>query len=227
MAVNLDFVKLAVRKSATNILQSIDRVGPHSATVPCPGIGELEVKIFKQDLGGVTIEVLKANGKAVEEEIILAIDRDGNVSLPRETENDTTDQAEESDVDTSPPSENQQDTTSSEPNPPKAKKKRKKKLKDKDAVLEANGIKWLLVEGRGIVKELKQRKGGEEVFGDVNTETYCYEMTCPRDGCNAKRYCKPQDVKQVSFCRACTIEDRKSRHADRQRDRRKNAKQAK
>jgi hypothetical protein len=163
----------------------------------------LNAKIYKQDNTAV-VEIHSVDGDSVGENILVSIDRNGLVSLVGEKEEIVSHETE-------PDIEEKA----------KTKKKRKPKPKDKPTVVESNGIKWVLVEP-GDVEELKQRKGDEKIYGAVNTKIYCYKMDCPR--CGSERYCKPQDIKQVLMCRACTLDDRKLRHANRQRERRKNNK---
>lgn len=209
---NLDFVKLAIKKSAVNILQSVDRVGSHEAGIPCPGIGNLNAKIYKKDSIAV-VDIHSVDDNPINESILISIDRNGFVSVMGEEVSETISDNEEDNEEDKEPEPDKPDK------PIKVKKKRKIKPKEKESLVEVNGIKWELVEP-GEVEELKQRKGDEKVYGAVNTQIYCYKMTCPR--CSSERFCKPQDIRQVTLCRACTIDDRKMRHANRQRARRKN-----
>ena len=83
-----------------------------------------------------------------------------------------------------------------------------------------NDIQWERVGDIGIVDEISERKGKQQNYIQVDTSKYEYRFKCR---CGEYRYCKPQDIKQVKLCRACTKEERKARHAAKQREKRRKA----
>lgn len=72
-------------------------------------------------------------------------------------------------------------------------------------------VAWELVEAVEAKEVLQLTRAGKPIFGHVDTNVYCYRMTCPR--CGRVRYSKPNSVHQVFLCRVCTRTERLRRRA--------------
>lgn len=192
--VNLDFAKIALAAQAATIRDSVKARGPHRATIPCPGLGDLTAAI-KSESGHTVVEVTKVGDKpysfvarfADDDQVMLS-----SINLEPEL-------IPGKDLD--PPPE------------------RKVQLTIAPSIPKTENSGWELIkDGRKDEKELKRRtRDGKEEWQSVDTTIYCYKMKC---ACGAYRYAKPQDIKQVKSCRACTVADRRTRHAARQKNRR-------
>jgi hypothetical protein len=72
-------------------------------------------------------------------------------------------------------------------------------------------IEWRRV-GAGTQREVQRLDAsGVPVLADVNTEVYCYRMSCPK--CGRVRYAKKNSLHQVWLCRVCTRGKRLRRRA--------------
>lgn len=73
-------------------------------------------------------------------------------------------------------------------------------------------VVWQLVEEPRVESEVvKLDRTGAPIFGSVDTQTYCYRLSCPR--CGRVRYSKPNSVHQICLCRVCTRQDQLRRRA--------------
>ena len=194
--INLDFVKLAIQVQIARLRESLSKINEHDAKIPCPGLGDLGARV-RLDGTEIVVRVNKVDDEVLDRDIVVIVNKENKIKIGEYSS--TNDDKEKF---------------------KKAINKRNKIKKEREPIVERNKIIWYLVKDISQPgRELKERKAnGEEVWGNVDTEKFCYKMVC---NCGVERFAKPQDLGQITKCRPCTKKDRKKRHAIRQRQRRK------
>jgi hypothetical protein len=70
---------------------------------------------------------------------------------------------------------------------------------------------WHLSPG-GVRQEIQDLDAeGRPLYADVDTDTYCYKLVCPR--CGRHRYAKRNSTYQIKYCRVCTQAERRRKRA--------------
>lgn len=81
-------------------------------------------------------------------------------------------------------------------------RKRALRKEARPEVVIVDDVTWLFHHGSAMEYTVKS---GEEVLQRVNTDVFCYRMTC---GCGRMRYARLNDLHQIGLCRVCQRQQR-------------------